>query len=367
MLDDSRKSDSPSHRLPLSRRRLIGAGATGLTALAAAAAFGPSALAGADAAPAAPSAAPRARRGARVVAEHRRGSRVLDLELDSVAMGGKAPVRLLTPDGWDRRSPGDRWPVLYLLPGGDGDHKPWIDDYGIDELPELRDVLVVMPSMPVYGFYTNWRNGGASGPPAVESFHLSEVKPLVERAYGAGPQRVAAGQSQGGFGALSYAARHPGLFRAVAGFSGYVRPLMHTRAVRAACEYLDLDWLKIWGDPVRDRRDWLAHDPYHLARRLRGVPVYLACGDGRVGPLDPPDVEPDPEIPGMVDPEHPYPDDVISPTETIMLEENVALADRLRAVGVSVRTHFTPGTHSPAYWDRELRRALPMLLRELRR
>ncbi|WP_210584629.1 alpha/beta hydrolase-fold protein [Streptomyces sp. GESEQ-35] len=52
-------------------------------------------------------------------------------------------------------------------------------------------------------FYTDWFNAGRGGPPAVETFHLEEVRPLLERHYGAGTRRAAAGESQGGFGALS--------------------------------------------------------------------------------------------------------------------------------------------------------------------
>ncbi|MFJ7419668.1 alpha/beta hydrolase-fold protein [Streptomyces uncialis] len=111
----------------------------------------------------------------------------------------------LTPDGWHARRPARRWPTLYLLPGGDGDHLPWTQDYGIQQLPALRHTLVVMPEMPLFGFCSDWWNHGAGGPPAVESFHLREVLPLMEREYGAGPRRAVAGQSQGGFGALSYA------------------------------------------------------------------------------------------------------------------------------------------------------------------
>ncbi|MFD0427886.1 alpha/beta hydrolase-fold protein [Streptomyces zhihengii] len=107
--------------------------------------------------------------------------------------------------------------------------------------------------------------------------------PLIERHYGAGTARVAAGESQGGFGALSYAARHPGLFRAVAGYSGFVHPLRHPHAVRAGMTYLGLDWRALWGDPVAQRRVWEAHDPYHLARHLRGTRVHLSAGDGRPG------------------------------------------------------------------------------------
>ncbi|HET6859892.1 MAG TPA: alpha/beta hydrolase family protein [Streptomyces sp.] len=303
--------------------------------------------------------------GARVVGEKRTGPRLVDLTVDSPALGGRATVRLLTPDGWERRRPTDRWPVLYLLAGGHGDPAAWTEDHAVDERPELRDVLVVMPSMPLFGFYSNWRNGGAGGAPAVETFHLDEVRPLLERSYGAGNRRAAAGESQGGFGGLSYAARRPGLFRAVASYSGFVRPLQHPHAVRAGMRYLGLDWRAVWGDPVEQHANWEAHDPYHLADRLRGVRVHLSSGDGAPGVLDPPDVEPDPHIPGLEDPSDPFPADVVSPTETVMERESRSLAARLADAGVPVTTHFYAGTHSPPYWKRELDRTLPMLLNAL--
>ncbi|MFI1827040.1 alpha/beta hydrolase [Streptomyces sp. NPDC020412] len=306
-------------------------------------------------------AAPRAE----VLREEHSGRRIVDLTVSSTALGRSAKVRLLTPHGWHARRPVHRWPTLYLLPGGDGDHLPWTESYGIERLAELRHVLVVMPEMPLFGFYTDWWQHGAGGPPAVESFHLSEVLPLVEKYYGAGPRRAVAGQSQGGFGALSYTARHRGLFRAAASYSGYVHPHQHPRAVRAAMQYLGLDWLALWGHPERQRHIWQAHDPAYLTRRLAGVPVHLSCGDGRLGPLDPPDTLPDEHIPGLEDPEDPFPADVLSPTEAIMRAENEKLAPLLRAAGARVATHFHSGTHDPPYWSREFRVSLPMLLAAL--
>ncbi|NGO08701.1 hypothetical protein G5C60_14040 [Streptomyces sp. HC44] len=305
--------------------------------------------------------------GARVVAEERAGPRLVDLTIDSPALGRTAKVRLLTPDGWEKRRPGERWPTIYLLVGGDGNYRAWTEDYdsGIQRRPELRDVLVVMPEMPLFGFYSDWFNGGRGGPPAVESFHLREMLPLLERDYGAGFRRVAAGESQGGFGALSYAARHPGLFRAVASYSGFVHPLQHPHAVRAAMTYLGLDWKALWGDPVTQRANWQAHDPYYLAEQLHRIPVHLSSGDGRAGVLDPPGVEPDPDVPGLEDPADPFPTDAISPTETLMERESRALSRRLQSVGAHVTTHFYAGTHSPPYWAREWNRSLPMLLRAL--
>ncbi|MET9550825.1 alpha/beta hydrolase-fold protein [Streptomyces sp. NPDC006627] len=300
-----------------------------------------------------------------VTEEREIGPRLRELLVDSPALGRAARVRLLTPDGWERRTRRDRWPVLYLFAGGHGDPEAWTQDYAVDQVPALRHVLVVMPEMPLFGFYSDWWNHGKGGPPRVETFHLDEVLPLLERQYGAGPRRAAAGESQGGFGALSYAARRPGLFRALAGYSGYVHPHQHPRAVKAGMDYLGLDWTALWGDPEEQRHIWRAHDPYYLAEHLRTTPVYLSSGDGRAGALDPPGAEPDPHVPGLEDPSDPFPDDVLSPTEAIMHEENRALAARLAAIRAPVTTHFYTGTHSPPYWSRELRRSLPLLLRDL--
>ncbi|MEW2218779.1 alpha/beta hydrolase-fold protein [Streptomyces sp. NPDC006990] len=323
-------------------------------------------LAPAGLADAAPLPTGAGRRRPQVLHAEEAGDRIIDLTLRSPALGGRGAVRLLTPRGWHRRRRhGAQWPTLYLLPGGDGDHLMWTQHHGIHQLADLRDTLVVMPDMPLYGFAADWWNHGAGGPPRVATYHLSEIVPLMERHFGAGPRRAVAGESQGGFGALSYAARRPGLFRAAAGYSGYVHPLQHPHTVRAGMTYLDLDWLALWGHPVRQRRLWEAHDPVHLGHRLRGVPVHLSCGDGRLGPLDPPGTGPDEHVPGLEDPEHPFPEDVYSPTEAIMREENETLAVRLGKAGARLTTHFYAGTHDPAYWSREFRVSLPTLLAAL--
>ncbi|MCX2926301.1 alpha/beta hydrolase [Streptomyces sp. NEAU-W12] len=304
-----------------------------------------------------------------VVDERRVAPRIVDLTVDSPAMGGEAKVRLLTPDGWERGESGKKWPVLYLLAGGDGDYETWTEEesYAVQEVAELRDVLVVMPQMPMFGFYTDWHNGGENGPPAVESFHLKEVLPILERDYGAGSTRAAAGESQGGFGALSYAARNEWMFEAVASYSGYVHPLQHTHAIETAVDHLnkadlmDTDWKDIWGDPETNRENWKRHDPYYLADKLRSVPVYLSSGDGTAGVLDPPGFE-DEYVPGLEDPDEPFAEDVVSPTETLMDRESKAVAQQLQRTGADVTTHFYKGTHSPQYWKREFQRSLPILL-----
>ncbi|WP_459247944.1 alpha/beta hydrolase [Streptomyces youssoufiensis] len=301
----------------------------------------------------------------RVIEERRLDERLVELTLRSPALGRAIPVALLTPRGWDRRRPGDRWPTLYLLAGGDGDHTMWTGMFRVQDLAELRDVLVVMPAMPVFGFWTDWWHHGAGGPPRTRTYFLREVVPLVERRYGAGPRRAAAGESQGGFGALGFAARVPGLFRAVAAFGSPVHPIQHPEMWLSGAAFLGVeDPYAIFGDPWHQWRVWLDWDPYYRADGLRDTPLYLSSGDGRPGPLD--DEEPEVRIPGTEKWEALMPDDVVSVTEWVCGEETRELSRRLGELGAPVTTHIYPGTHTGTYGHRELRHALPLLLAGLR-
>jgi diacylglycerol O-acyltransferase/trehalose O-mycolyltransferase len=77
---------------------------------------------------------------------------------------------------------------------------------------------------------------------------------------------------------------------------------------------------------------------------LRHTALFVASGDGTAdGPFDPP---------GRT-----------NSLEALIYQENLESVDQLRELGVSVATDFYgPGTHSWPYWQRELHRALPMLL-----
>ncbi|MYV92299.1 alpha/beta hydrolase family protein [Streptomyces sp. SID1034] len=292
----------------------------------------------------------RADDGARVVAEQRIAPNRLDLTIDSPALGTTAHVRLLTPDGW---SPGRHdWPSLWLLHGCCGGYTDWTTYSDVAQLASLRRVLVVMPEAGAAGWYSDWWNYGRGGAPRWETFHTTEVRQIVERGYGAGGRRVAAGLSMGGFGALSYAAGHPGLFRAVASFSGTVHPLLQVPGGPGPDWFLNLDRTQgvdpyaVWGDPVRQRTVWAAHDPTVRAGALRRLPLFLSCGNGEAGPYD---------AAGAKD-----------PNEAYFERQNRALADRLGALGSPVLTDFYgPGTHAWPYWERELHRSLPMLLAAL--
>ncbi|MFJ9123178.1 alpha/beta hydrolase [Streptomyces sp. NPDC102340] len=297
-------------------------------------------------------AATKSRPAAEVVDVTQVADRQVDLSVRASALGGRTvKVRLLTPDGWN---PGDRtkhWPTLWLLHGCCGDYTSWTNMTDVASVDSLRDVLVVMPEAGWNGWYSDWWNHGEGGDPAWDTFHTRDLRRLLESDWGAGSRRVVAGLSMGGQGALLYAARHPGMFKAAAAYSGSAHPLLNDESTNRIMGFFagqGDDPLRVWGDPVAQRDIWAAHDPYHLAKRLKSLPVYLSCGDGTAGPLDPPGT-------------------TTNALEADFNRQNHALAAQLRKAGAKHLTtnFYGPGTHTWPYWQRELHASLPMLLHGL--
>jgi diacylglycerol O-acyltransferase / trehalose O-mycolyltransferase len=287
--------------------------------------------------------------GARVVSEQHLSDRLVELTVHSDAVGRDVGVRLLLPPDW-RRPSHRKWPTLYLLHGccdGDTGFRSWTTKTDVEAFTARTNALIVMPEGGPVGFYSDWLAG-----PKWETFHLTELRRLLERKYRSGHDRVVAGLSMGGFGALTYAARHPGFFKAAASYSGVVHTTYQgkrsTDLVQGIVSAFGSDPNALWGDPVAQARTWAAHNPYDLAARLRGTPVYLSTGNGQPGPLDPPGSQPD----GL---------------EQLLGEQSVALGDQLRAKRVKVVTDFYgPGRHAWPYWERALHNSLPMLMAAVR-
>ncbi|RFU87525.1 esterase family protein [Streptomyces triticagri] len=339
----------PAPLATAARTRRIGQGARPPLLLALAVALLLALLPGWTAAGAEPAAERSPRGGAEVVDVTRVADRQIDLSVRSSALGGRTVnVRLLTPDGWDPADRSRHRPTLWLLHGCCGDYTSWTGSTDVAEIESLRDVLVVMPEAGRNGWYSDWWNDGRGGDPAWETFHTEELRRLLESDWGASSNRTVAGLSMGGQGALLYAARHPGMFKATAAYSGSAHPLLDEESVDRLLGLVEGqgdDPLRLWGDPVEQRRIWAAHDPYHLAKRLRHLPVYLSCGDGTPGPLDPPDSA----------------DDAL---EADFNRQNHAVAAELERLGARKLTtnFYGPGRHTWPYWERELHASLPMLL-----
>jgi esterase/lipase superfamily enzyme len=196
-----------------------------------------------------------------------------------------------------------------------------------------------MPDSGPTGGYTNWYNGGAGGPPEWESYHIDQLLPWIDAHLRTRPvraERAIAGLSMGGFGAMSYAARHPDLFAAAASFSGAVdtnNPL--DIAVTPS---------SVFGPRATQQIRWRAHDPSDLAANLRGLNLTIRTGNGMPG--------------------GPYgPSSGRDPVEFAVHQMSISFHDRLRALGIpSVWDDYGPGGHRWPYWQRDLRQTLPTLM-----
>jgi diacylglycerol O-acyltransferase / trehalose O-mycolyltransferase len=300
--------------------------------------------------------ASRPGRPARVVAVQALGPRLRDLTIDSPALGHRAKVRLLLPRHFAAQ-PARRWPVLWLLHGCCDTYQSWTRSTDVEDLAGLDEVLVVMPEAGQVGFYSDWYNAGHGGPPRWETFHLSELRQLLERDWRAGNHRAVAGVSMGGLGAMVYAARHPGMFRAAAAYSGILDvrgqggPIPGPRLVQNLLRAHGEDPAALWGDPQQQAGVWAAHNPHDLAARLRGVGLFVSVGNGQPGPLDGPALS-----------------QQARQLEQALEPESLAFVGRLRQLAIPVQLDaYGSGGHDWPYWQRELHRSLPLLLGGLQR
>ncbi|WP_051793612.1 alpha/beta hydrolase family protein [Kibdelosporangium aridum] len=267
---------------------------------------------------------------------------VLELAVRSSAVNTTVTVFVITPHDW---MPGTErnWPVLYLLHGGDDGPACWLERTDIvgRALAHPGGLLVVLPEGGRAGFYTDWQRPKF---PAWHRFHTVELRMLLEERYGAGQSRAIAGVSMGGYGAVMYAARNPGMFLAVASYSGMLHttrrgaPLLLRYFMRSVGERMNA----MWGPRWLRRAVWAANNPYRLAEKLIGTPLYVAAGDGVRVPGDPP-VQGDRLL------------------ERLVAPASRAFARRMAELGHPVCTSFGHGTHDWPSWQREVDRSWDFL------
>ena len=261
--------------------------------------------------------------------------------------GGTTTVRVLLPDGY-AVNPNRRYPVLYLLHGGAGSSGDWTTAGNAVAATAGKPLIVVMPDGGAAGWYSNWRNAGTQGKPRWEDYHVDELIPWVDghlRTVASRKGRAIAGLSMGGFGAMSYAARHPDLFTAAAAFSGAVDTAVQPQALASLAALDGGSASSIWGARKTEEIVWRGHNPTDLAENLRGMQVTLRTGNGkRGGPF------------GGGGPDDPF--------EPVVHEMTVNLHERLAAYGVpSIYEDYGPGGHTWAYWNRDLEQTLPAIIR----
>ncbi len=299
--------------------------------------------------------------GIHVVAVTKLDPRQYNISVLSAALGRPVDVRVLLPDNYDPGA-GIRYPVLYLFHGTSGRASDWVNQGNAEAATAGLPLIVVMPDAGFNGdgggWFTNWNDPNTVlGPSQWETFHVGQLIPWIDRnlaTVATRSGRAVAGLSQGGFGSMTYAARHPDTFVSAAAFSG--APDIDYNPVVAAGATVIIDGTALgldgvepdamFGSRLTNEINWQGHDPADLAPNLRATSLWLYTATGIPGPLDPPTPNPS-----------------ASAIEALTHASTMSFYQHLNQLGIpSHLDNYVFGTHTWAYWSRDLRQYLVPLM-----
>ena len=272
------------------------------------------------------------------------GPRVLELTISTPAFSGPTHVDVDIPNGYESE-PERRWPVAYFLAGTQNTYKSFNGVVHGVALTEGFPAIVVSPNGDS-GYWSDWWNGGALGPPEYESFVVDELIPLIDREFRTIPDRAhraIAGVSMGGYGSMMIAARHPDLFADAASISGADdsnRPeLGAALSLSSSLQGGAPD--AIYGPRATQEVRWHGHNPTDLAANLRGLNLQVRTANGI----------PDPAI----GEELLSIDTVSCVVEAGVHDGSSSLNQKLDELGIPhLWKDYGPGCHTPENFERQL-------------
>ena len=307
--------------------------------------------------------------GLEVVSATRNG-RVERVVVRTAALAQPVRINVILPVGYDSAAnAGRRYPTLYLFHGTSGGAEDWLAPGRAIEASRGYPMIVVAPDAGYDSdggsWFTNWVDQQTSlGTANWETFHIDQMIPWVDHSFRTDArrsQRAIAGLSQGGFGSLSYAARHPDLFVSGAAFSGAADIARDPRAQTIGAVVVggimtglnQVEPNAPFGDPVTNAINWRGHNPANLVTNLADTDLELWTGNGEPGPLDDPsDPTGTPALAGQM------------AIEAIVHESATYFIAAAKAAGVDYfYDDYGPGTHAWGYWVRDLHAYLPRLAR----
>ncbi len=208
---------------------------------------------------------------------------VHQITIASRALGGyRDPVDVVLPPGYAAH-PGRRYPVLYLLTGSPGDPSNFltVGQIGVAEAElvaagRIKPLILVVPAGGRSFFADHeWADAIQPGNDWA-TFVARDLVNTIDARYrtvASGSWRGLAGLSEGGFGALNIGLHHPGEFRLLESWSGY----MHADPIAA-----------VYG---RDRQLMRDNSPANTVRsaagQLRSDRTYIWFYSGTRDPLTP--------------------------------------------------------------------------------
>ena len=289
-------------------------------------------------------AAPAAANDARITAERRIAPRVVELTISTPAFTAPTKVHVDLPTGYDA-DPDRRWPVTYVLAGTMNSYSSFNNVVDGVKLTETYPSIVVAPN-PDSGYWSDWYNGGAFGPPMYETFVIDQLIPLIDehfRTIARRSQRTVLGVSMGGYGSLMFAAHRPDLFVAAASLSGAVDSNLPANGAVLSLSptFQNAQPDAIYGPRATQEVRWHGHNPTDLADNLRPVDLQVRSANG---------------IPNPGIGENPTSADTVSCiVEGGVYMASVSLHDKLDSLGIPhLWKDYGAGCHTKPNFVREL-------------
>ncbi|MFB7719104.1 alpha/beta hydrolase [Nocardia sp. NPDC056100] len=283
--------------------------------------------------------------------------RTVQLRVHSAAMNTDIMVNVQRPPDTSASAP-----TLYLLNGGGGgqDSATWQRNTDVPGFLADKNVNVVQPIGGRWSYYTDWRAPDPKlGVYKWKTFLTEELPPLIDAEFHANGVNALAGLSTSGTSVLQLPIAAPGLYRAVAAYSGcaQISDPIGRQFVKTAVEgWGGGNTVNMYGpddDPM-----WAANDPYVHADQLRGTALFVSTGTG---------------VPGMYDV---YNGQYMQSGPRGFVNQLVIggvleaavnwcthnLQTRLADLAIPATFDFQPtGTHSWGYWKDALVRSWPVL------
>jgi len=253
-------------------------------------------------------------------------AQVHDREFESKALGRTARYRVVVPGDYDWNH--ERYPVLYLLHGLNGGYENWETLTNLVHYAEKYRMIIAMPDAD-----DSWYVNSATVPQnRYEDYIIDDFIPDVERNWRvlrSRHRRAIAGLSMGGYGALKFALKNPGLF----GFAGSLSGALDAGSESIALRRPDLvDQLnEIFGPAESETRS--KNNLLKLAAGLappESLYIYLDCGN-----------------------------------RDRLLDSNREFAKVLSEKKFRFEYHETPGEHTWEYWDRRLPELLEAVSKQI--
>ena len=209
------------------------------------------------------------------------------------------------------------FPVFYLLHGLSDDYTIWQRKTSIGRYVQMLPLIVVMPDGG-RGFYTNAKEGYA-----YESAIIEDLIPFIDKTFHTVAQksgRAIGGLSMGGYGALKLALKHPELFASANGHSG-AYGFAHGEWRADQPEFDRIAGPNPKGGP--DDVFALAERYAPRTNRAKMPAIRFDCG-----------------------------------TSDFLLDQNRALNEHLKTLGIPHEYAEFPGAHDWSYWDKHVQSAL---------